>query len=122
MQFICKEGGKDPTWAFNCILRFQSQKERVGRKEITGGTLRNCVKVIKTFCEVTDVAIPWKKISRGLPRAKRYADDRAPTMEEIRKIAEYPDRRVKPIVYTMVYSGIRVGAWEMGAYCPNKKE
>ena len=45
------------------------------------------------------MTIPWKKISRGLPKGKRYADDRAPTMYEIRKIIEYPDRRVKPIIY-----------------------
>jgi hypothetical protein len=49
----------DYNWAFNHILRFlQSQKERVERKEITGGTLRNYVKTIKMFCEVTDVIIP----------------------------------------------------------------
>jgi hypothetical protein len=35
------------------------------------------------------VTIPWKKISRGLPKGKRYADDRAPTIYEIRKIIEY---------------------------------
>ncbi len=54
----------DYNWAFSNILRFlQSQKERVERKEITGGTLRNYVKTIKMFCEVTDIIIPWKKIS-----------------------------------------------------------
>ena len=107
------KGREDPSWAFSCILRFiQSQKNRVDRKEITGGTLRNCVKVIKTFCEVTGITIPWKKISRGLTKAKRYADDRAPTIEEIRKIVEYPDRRIKPIVYVMIFSGIRAGAWD----------
>jgi hypothetical protein len=58
------------------------EKKRVEKKEITGGTLRNSVKTIKTFCEVTDIMIPWKKITRGLPRVKRYADDRAPTIED----------------------------------------
>jgi hypothetical protein len=77
----------DYNWAFYNILRFlQSQKERVERKEITGGTLRNYVKTIKMFCEVTDIIIPWKKITRGFPRGKRYADDRSPTIEEICKI------------------------------------
>jgi hypothetical protein len=33
-------------------------------------------------------------------------------MEEIRKIAEYPDRRIKAIDYTMTSSGIRLGAWD----------
>jgi len=119
-------GKQDPSWAFNCILKYTlSQKERIERKEITAGTLRNCVKVVKTFCEITDVMIPWKKIARGLPRVKRYADDRAPTIEEIRKICEYPDRRIKAIVYTMVSSGIRVGAWDYlkwGNVVPIKKD
>ncbi len=104
---------KDPNWAFITILRFlQFHKERVELKEITAGTLRNLFKTIKSFCEITDVTIPWKKISRGLPRSKRCADDRAPTIEEILKIIEYPDRRIKPIVYMMASSGIRVGAWD----------
>jgi integrase len=88
------------------------QKERVNRKEITGATVRNYVKSIKLFCEMADMPIPWKKITRGLPRGKKYADDRIPTLEEIRKLVEYPDRRIKAIVYTMASSGIRIGAWD----------
>jgi hypothetical protein len=38
------------------------------------------------FCEISDLSIPWKKIGRGLPRGKRYADDRTPTIEEIKTI------------------------------------
>jgi integrase len=90
----------------------QVYKERVERKEITGATIRNYVKSIKLFCEMNDILIPWKKITRGLPRGRKYAEDRAPTIEEIRKIIEYPDRRIKAIVFTMASSGIRVGAWD----------
>jgi hypothetical protein len=56
--------------------------------------------------------INWKRIKRGLPKAKTAANDRAPTLEEIRKLVEYPDRRIKPIVYVMCSAGIRLGAWE----------
>jgi len=61
---------------------------------------------------MADISIPWKKITRGLSRGKRYANDRIPTLQEVRKIVEYPDRRIKPIVYTMCPSGIRLGAWD----------
>jgi len=46
-----------------------------------------------------------------MPRGRRYANDRVPTIDEIRRIVEYPDRRIKPIVYTMASSGIRLCAW-----------
>ena len=72
-------------WAFNSILEFlQIQKERFNRKGITAGTIRNYVKSIKLFCQMADGSIPWVKITRGLPRGRRYVDDRGPTLEEIR--------------------------------------
>ena len=61
---------------------------------------------------MADISIPWEKITRGIPKGRRYADDRASTSEEIKKMCEYPDRRIKPLIYTMVSSGIRVGAWD----------
>jgi hypothetical protein len=95
------------------IIKFlQFQKDRTQKGEITAATLRNFVKSIKFFCEVSDISIQWKKITRGLPRATQAANDRAPTIEEIKKIVEYPDRRIKPIVYVMISSGIRLGAWD----------
>jgi hypothetical protein len=107
------KGRRDQNWVFSSIVKFlQYQKERVEREEITGATLRNFVKAIKLFCEMSDIPISWKKINRGLPKIRRYADDRAPTMEEIQKICKYPDRRIKGIVYTMASSGIRLGAWD----------
>jgi hypothetical protein len=55
---------------------------------------------------------PWSKIKRGLLRGRHYADDRIPKLDEISKLVEYPDRRMKIIIYTMASSGIRLGAWE----------
>jgi hypothetical protein len=71
---------------------------RVERKEITAATAFNYVKTIKLICEMNDVLLPWKRIRKGLPMGRRYADDRAPTLEEITKITEYPDRRIKNIL------------------------
>jgi len=103
----------EPKWALNCIVSFlQFQKQRVEFGEITAATLSNFVKAIKLFCEMSEIPIPWKKITRGLPRARESSNDRAPNVDEIRKLIEYPDRRIKPIIYTMVSSGIRIGAWD----------
>ena len=100
-------------WAFSSIIQYmQHQKERAERKEITAGTVKNYFQVIKLFCEMSDISVPWKRISRGLPKSRKFADDRAPTIEEISKILEYPDRRIKAIIFTMASSGIRVGAWD----------
>src|SRR5215204_251306 len=107
------KGLADHRWAFNNIIKFlQYQKDRVETAEISAGTLRNFVKTIKLFCEMSEITISWKKITRGLPKSRKYADDRAPTIEEIQQLCGYPDRRIKGIVYSMASSGIRLGAWD----------
>jgi site-specific recombinase XerC len=111
-SFIRRIGQEDTQWVFNNLIKFmQFHLDRVNRKEITGATVRNYLKSIKLFCEMADIPVTWKKITRGLPRGKNYADDRIPTIEEIQKLLEYPDRRIKAIVYTMTSSGIRLCAW-----------
>ncbi|MGA7367814.1 MAG: hypothetical protein WBX01_01705 [Nitrososphaeraceae archaeon] len=117
MQERCKifaeKARSSDGWLVNVLIQFlQYQKDRVNRKEITGSTLRNYVKVIKLFCEMNDLYIPWKKLTRGLPKAKNYADDRVPRLDELQKIMTYPDWRMKAIVCTMASSGIRLGAWD----------
>jgi hypothetical protein len=61
---------------------------RKSTKEIGIVTLRNYVKSMKLFCDMADLQVSWVKIARALARAKRFADDRAPTLQEIRKIIE----------------------------------
>ena len=112
-NLFAAKGLEDPRWAFSNIIKFlQYQKERVEKTEISAGTLRNFVKTIKLFCEMSEIPIHWKKITRGLPKSRKYADDTAPTIEEIQQLCGYPDRRIKGVVYTMASSGIRLGAWD----------
>ena len=59
-------------WTFNNILQFiQFQNNRVSQKEISGATVRNYVKSIKLFCDMADLPVAWKKITRGLPRGRQ---------------------------------------------------
>jgi hypothetical protein len=115
-QVFLDKARENQQWAEENILLFLDfQKQRVLRKELAAGTLKNLCLAIKTFYDAHDDLLPslnWKRLSRALPRAKSSSNDRAPTIEEIRKLVEYPDRRIKPIVYTMCSSGIRLGAWD----------
>lgn len=62
---FAKKGKEDSEWAFNNIVRFlQFQRNRVEQEEIAGSTLKNFLKALKLFCEVSDIAINWKKITR----------------------------------------------------------
>ena len=88
------------------------QKESANRKEITGSTPSNYVKVVKLFCEMNDLIVPWKKPMRGLPKAKNHADG-VPRLDELQKIMIYHDWRMKAIVCAMVSSSIRLGAWDI---------
>ncbi|HET7643738.1 MAG TPA: hypothetical protein VFK40_09540 [Nitrososphaeraceae archaeon] len=89
------------------------QKQRVYREEIVYRTIRNYLKAIKLFLEMnSDIPlVNWKRITKGLPSGKSAANDRAPAIDEIKKLGEYPDRRIKPIIYCMVSGGFRIGAW-----------
>ena len=96
LSFI-RKATSDSGWAFSTILGFLEQQiARVNNREITGATVRNYVKAIKLICEMADIPIQWKKLTRGL----------------LRRLLEYPDRRIKPLVCTMASSGIRIGAWD----------
>lgn len=43
-----------------------------------------------------------------VPKVKQYANDRVPTVEEIKKLIEYPDRQINFIVLLSLSTGIRV--------------
>lgn len=104
---------KEPAKTQDLILGYMlMQKERTRRNEISPNTLSNFRKPIRLLLEMNDaLAINWKKIGRLMPRERRFALDRAPTLEEIRLILNRSDLRVQAILLTMISSGIRLGAW-----------
>jgi hypothetical protein len=91
----------NPEWVQNSLIQFISyQNDRAKRGEISVSTIPNYYRATKLFCEMNDIVLGWKKIARGLSRVRKAANDRAPTLEEILRLIEYPDRRLTTIVYT----------------------
>lgn len=108
-DLIKKEGTE---WFSDCLEDYISfLKNKVNSKQISAGTLRNYYKPVKLFCDMNDILLNWKRISRGIPSTRTSGIDRAPTISEIHKILEYADARIRPLVLLMVSSGIRLGAW-----------
>jgi integrase len=90
-------------------------RQRAQRKEISPSTAKTMLQPVKTFTHAfRDVhqSIDWDRITKAMPKEKRFSGDRIPTLEELRKVVDYPDRRIKAVVYTMCSSGIRIGAWQ----------
>lgn len=101
-------------WADKFITDYMlKQKQRVLNKEIEASSLSNIRKPLRLLLEMNDVSgINWKRISRLMPKERKYALDRAPTMDELRLLVSSGDLRFQAILLTMVSSGIRIGAWE----------
>jgi len=94
------------------LMRYISfQEDRVKNKEISSGTLRNYIKTLKHFFTMNDILVNWDKLKKGLPSVNQTSNDRTPDPKEINALLDYNDIRIKPIVLTMLSSGIRVGAW-----------
>jgi integrase len=103
----------DPQWSLSCIISFINHyKKKIENKEISSTTLTDYFNAIHSFYEANDLHLNWKRIRAGLPEPRSRANDRAPTLEEIRKLCQHSDRRVKAIVYVMCSSGTRVGTRE----------
>src|SRR5262245_29820160 len=62
-------------WAQESLMSFiDYEKERVSKGEIAESTITNYYKATKLFCVMNDIALNWKKITRGLPSGKRAAN------------------------------------------------
>lgn len=67
-EFV-KKSMRNNGWAFAILVKFlHSKTDKFNRREMSASTVRNYMKAIKLFCEMADIPITWKKITRGLPK------------------------------------------------------
>lgn len=102
---FCTKAKTNNQWTTYQINEYmRKQKARAEEGKISESTLPN-FKPVKLFCEENDIILNWKKIYRRIPRGRGYANDRASSSEEIKRILQYPDRRIKPAALIMESSG-----------------
>ncbi len=83
---------QNPRWLQSSLMDFiEFQKERVIKGDIEASTIFNYYKPIKLFCEVNEILINWKFLSRGIPKGKHASDDRAPSLGHLQAIANMID-------------------------------
>lgn len=73
-------------------------------------TIHNYVACVLAFYKINDVALNITKINRFIPVQKKVKKDRAYTHEEISKVLEIADERMRVVILLMSSSGVRLGA------------
>ena len=73
------------------------------------GAIHNYFCAIKSFYKINDVVLNIHKISKFMPDQIRVKKDRSYTHEEISKILEISDERMRVIVLLLASSGVRIG-------------
>lgn len=110
-EFVAKARSQRDRIEKILISFISGQNDRVEKGEITAGTVNNAIKPVKILLEMNDViTVNWKKIKRVLPKVRRYALDRIPTINEIQNIVEAADIRGKALTPVFISSGTREGA------------
>jgi integrase len=72
--------------------------------------IRNYVKSILAFYKINDFVLNTDKIGKFIPEYKKMKRDRAYTHEEIHKLLDFADERLRVVIYILSSTGIRIGA------------
>lgn len=109
-DFVLEAKANPAKMELRLIDFIEQQKERAEKGEISNGTISNVLKAVRLLLDMNDANLNWKKIKRTMPKIRRYALDRVPTLQEIRKILDNSDLRGRALTYVMLTGGVREGA------------
>ena len=110
-KFVQNVKNNDQWYKEQLSKYFQYLETRLNNKEIRKGTAHNCKTVVKKVMEQIGINIDWKRINKIFGTPLNYSNDVAYTIDQINRLCEYGDPRIKAVVYVMATSGIRLGAW-----------
>ena len=68
---------------------------------------------LRRFLEINRVkGVDWDYVNQFIPKVRKSGRDRAPTLEEIRKVVMVADLRMKCLILFLTSSGARIGSIE----------
>jgi integrase len=79
-------------------------------KGLGRSAISNYVKAIIAFYKINDFVLNNDKISKFIPEYRKVKKDRAYTHQEIHRLLDFADERLRVVIYILASSGIRIGA------------
>jgi len=74
------------------------------------GVIHNHVSALKAYYQINDVVLNIRKIGKFMPEQRKVRKDRAYTHQEISKMLEIADSRLRVVILLLASSGMRIGA------------
>jgi integrase/recombinase XerD len=98
---------KDPRAIETQIIQFIIKMKKEGK---VYGAIQNYITTVLSFYKIHDIVLNSKKISRFMPEQRKVKKDRSYTHEEISKLLEIADERMRVVILLLASTGMRVGA------------
>ncbi|MBI3860083.1 MAG: site-specific integrase [Thaumarchaeota archaeon] len=101
---------KNPEFAEESLRRYSEEN----KDKVSGSTIRGFRDSVRFFLKMRnlDKDVNWSRLNYLIPHSRKIGKDRAPSIEEVRKIVANADTRLKSVILIMASSGIRVGAFD----------
>ena len=98
---------KDPRIIERQIIDFINNMKNAGKN---WGAIHNYVSMILAFYKINDIVLNTAKITKFMPEQRKVKKDRSYTHQEISKMLEISDDRMRVIVLLLASTGMRIGA------------
>jgi integrase len=110
IEFVAKEDvffKNDSRLIEQKIIEFIMHLKQQGKSY---AAIRIYLAAVKSFYKINDIFLNDSKISKFLPEQKRVRKDRAYNHNEISKLLEIADERMRVIILLLASTGIRIGS------------
>jgi site-specific recombinase XerD len=106
-EFVGKELPKATKDIENKIIEYIIYLKKEG---MSYQGISNYIVPVKSFYAINDVTLNVKKIAKFMPENRKVKTDRSYEHEEISKLLQIADERMRVVILVLASSGIRIGA------------